>query len=226
MPNINTTVDYMVGIANDNSHGYAQDNRYEPDFDCSSLLAKSLIVGGFNVSRFSTTRNLPQQLFELGFVQVSGKPRRGDVYITPGKHCVLVVDENTIVHASINENGGIKNGKVGDQTGKEICLRSFYTPTYGWDYHLRYEGVNSGNNTLKTVEIKVELQQLKKGCNGGDVSLLQTLLELHGFSVGESGVDNSFGGDTEKAVKEFQKAKGLKVDGVVGNNTWSTLLNV
>ena len=40
---------------------------------------------------------------------------------------------------SLNEKGKITGGEPGDQTGKEICIRSFYTPSYGWKYHLRYE---------------------------------------------------------------------------------------
>lgn len=226
MGNIEKVVSYMVGIANDDTHGYAQDNRYEPDFDCSSLLAKALIVGGFSVSRFSTTRNIPQQLLNLGWKEVSGKPKRGDVYCTRGKHCVLVVDEKTIVHASINENGKTTNGKTGDQTGKEICTRSFYTPSYGWEYHLRYEDKTTNNKPLKEIELKLTLTQIFKGCKGGDVPLAQTLLKLHGFSVGKSGVDGSFGGDTDEATKAFQKAKGLEVDGYIGFNTWSALLNI
>ena len=55
------------------------------------------------------------------------------------------------------------------------------------------------------------------------VKWLQTrLLEL-GYSVGSAGVDGSFGYDTEKAVKQFQKDRGLKVDGRVGSATYKAL---
>ena len=36
-------------------------------------------------------------------------------------------------------------------------------------------------------------------------------------------VDGKFGQGTENAVKDFQKAKGLTADGVVGTNTWAAL---
>lgn len=39
-----------------------------------------------------------------------------------------------IGHASIDENGHITGGKVGDQTGKEICIRTWYNK--GWDYYI------------------------------------------------------------------------------------------
>ena len=51
----------------------------------------------------------------------------------------MCVDAKNIVHASINEKGKTTGGKTGDQTGKEICTRSFYTYKGGWDYHFRYE---------------------------------------------------------------------------------------
>jgi peptidoglycan hydrolase-like protein with peptidoglycan-binding domain len=37
-------------------------------------------------------------------------------------------------------------------------------------------------------------------------------------------VDGDFGPKTEAAVKKFQKAKGLKQDGIVGVNTWTAIL--
>lgn len=52
--------------------------------------------------------------------------------------------------------------------------------------------------------------------------LQKRLLEL-GYSVGKCGVDKSFGYDTEKAVKQFQKDHGLKVDGRVGSATYKAL---
>ena len=130
----------MVDTANDNSHGYDQAKRNAPDYDCSSLVGTALNKAGFNVSKFSWTGNLYQQLINAGFKTVGINEARlpGDIFLTPGKHTVMCVDANNIVHASINEKGTITGGQTGDQTGKEICIRSFYTPTYGWKYHLRH----------------------------------------------------------------------------------------
>lgn len=73
---------------------------------------------------------------------------------------------------------------------------------------------------IKKDEAKYNLTRtLKKGSKGDDVKQLQkTLIEL-GYSVGKYGADGSFGNDTEKAVKKFQKAKGITQDGFVGKNT-------
>lgn len=142
MPSIEKAVQYMVDIANDDSHGYSQSARNgDPDYDCSSLVGTALNVAGFNVSKASTTRNLYDQMIKCGFKEISinDTRKRGDVFLSPGHHVVMCIDENNIVHASLNENGGIKNGQPGDQTGKEICIRSYYEPSYKWTYHLRYE---------------------------------------------------------------------------------------
>ncbi|MFK0288713.1 peptidoglycan-binding protein [Streptomyces sp. NPDC090499] len=52
---------------------------------------------------------------------------------------------------------------------------------------------------------------------------MQCLLKAHGYSLGGYGVDGRFGPDTRTAVEGFQHDHGLKVDGIVGVNTWRAL---
>lgn len=61
---------------------------------------------------------------------------------------------------------------------------------------------------------------LRRGSNNEAVGDLQRLLRKHGLMVA---VDNDFGPATEVAVKTFQAQKGLTVDGIVGEATWSAL---
>ena len=61
---------------------------------------------------------------------------------------------------------------------------------------------------------------LRKGDYGASVSELQRLLNDHGYSLT---VDSKFGAKTLEAVKDFQKKSNLKVDGIVGAQTWSAL---
>lgn len=72
----------------------------------------------------------------------------------------------------------------------------------------------------------VNVSVLRKGSKGEAVKALQILLVGNGFSCGSYGADGSFGGATEEAVRKYQKAKGLGVDGVVGPATWGKLLGV
>lgn len=55
------------------------------------------------------------------------------------------------------------------------------------------------------------------------VQWLQIRLTSLGYSVGKSGIDGHFGYDTQNAVRKFQKDDGLKVDGVVGVQTYKAL---
>ena len=58
---------------------------------------------------------------------------------------------------------------------------------------------------------------LRRGSTGPAVKALQT-------AIGKLTVDGSFGPATETRVKEFQKAKGLTVNGVVDGKVWATLM--
>jgi len=62
---------------------------------------------------------------------------------------------------------------------------------------------------------------LKKGDSGKAVRKLQRSLRRAGHKLE---VDGLFGPATKKKVKAFQKQRGLKVDGIVGNRTWAALL--
>ena len=72
--------------------------------------------------------------------------------------------------------------------------------------------------------VKIELDVLRKGSKGEQVGTLQILLKAKGYDIGKYGVDKDFGGDTDKAVRKYQKDNGLEVDGVVGKDTWTSLL--
>lgn len=65
---------------------------------------------------------------------------------------------------------------------------------------------------------------LKKGDKGPDVREIQTLLYDNGFWTYHT-ITDYFGDVTESAVKNFQSAKNITVDGIVGDTTYSYLLN-
>lgn len=73
--------------------------------------------------------------------------------------------------------------------------------------------------------VDVDVPVLKKGSKGESVKALQTLLIGYGFPCGKSGADGSFGAATYIAVRDYQKANGLSVDGSVGAKTWNKLIN-
>lgn len=63
-----------------------------------------------------------------------------------------------------------------------------------------------------------------KGMSGADVTVLQAVLTARGYTVAV--VNGIFDESTEKAVRKFQSAHGLAVDGIVGPKTWPKLLEM
>lgn len=71
----------------------------------------------------------------------------------------------------------------------------------------------------------VNVRVLKKGDLGRDVYLLQCGLNDAGYTCGKA--DGDFGRNTENAVKELQKAKGLEpVSGIADAAVWAEILKV
>lgn len=143
MPNIMKAVQFMIDIANDNTHGYDQEHRNGPDYDCSSLVGTALHEAGFKVSPYSWTGNLESQLRKAGFVDCKAPWLPGDIHLNTRHHVCMSISNSKIAQASINEKGTVTGGKTGDQTGKEIWIRDYYEYSRGWDVHLRYKGKNT-----------------------------------------------------------------------------------
>lgn len=217
MSKVDTYTDYMIAIANDNSHGYSQINRGgNPDFDCSSLVGHALAKAGFNVNVNSTTRNLYEQLKRCGFTSCNRPFQKGDIHLAVGHHVCVSTDSEHIVHASIDERGTTKGCKAGDQTGKEICIRKYYTPSYGWNYHLRYNG-DKGSAGYTMNLLKSEVSNL-------DVTVFEILMTKLGYYSGS--IDTKYGAGCVRACKNFQSNYGLTVDGECGKNTWNKLFSL
>jgi hypothetical protein len=70
---------------------------------------------------------------------------------------------------------------------------------------------------------------LKQGNRGPEVKILQEFLNNNGFQVASTGPGSkgketeTFGPATDAAVKRWQKANGLREDGIVGPVTWNAM---
>ena len=75
--------------------------------------------------------------------------------------------------------------------------------------------------------MNIEMTQIQSGSNCAEVGTLQALLNALGY-VGKNGkalnTDHDFGGNTDYAVRNFQKSVGLNPDGIVGKKTWDKIL--
>lgn len=63
--------------------------------------------------------------------------------------------------------------------------------------------------------------QLKRGSLSNYVLIAQDDLNTLGYTTG--GLDGIFGAATQNAVRNYQRAVGLSVDGIIGCNTWRSL---
>lgn len=64
---------------------------------------------------------------------------------------------------------------------------------------------------------------LKNGMSGNITWLVQSMLLIKGYSVGNSGNDSIYGSGTISGVKSFQSKNSLVVDGLCGSNTFEKL---
>lgn len=227
---IETAIAWALSVANDPAHGYDQSSRWGPDYDCSSLVISAFKAAGLPLTA-TYTGNMKYDFLKNGFrdatelnvveLNMGAGLKRGDVLLNEQHHTAIYLGDGTVVQASINENGSIKGGQSGDQTGKEISI-SYYR-NYPWDCVLRYAEEN-GEEPEWAVP---NLDTLRRGYVGPRVKRLQALLiYFHNISCGPDGVDGDFGPNTEAAVVEFQLQTGLEPDGIVGNLTTNKLLEV
>ena len=157
MPSIQVAINWAIEIANDNTHGYSQANRYGPDYDCSSFVAAALRQGGFDVPASMWTGNERECLLAAGFreIPVGTAPIGGDILLTHEvggtQHTGMFISPTQFVQASWDYDG-----VPGDSGGNEIWIGNLSTSA-GWGYMFRYYGASewiSGNRYLSTAEMQ------------------------------------------------------------------------
>lgn len=80
-----------------------------------------------------------------------------------------------------------------------------------------------GQSKPQTESVVYNMKTLRINSTGNQVKVLQWLLnDTIDFTCGK--VDGIFGTKTLVAVRKYQEANGLTVDGIVGKNTWAKLL--
>lgn len=92
-----------------------------------------------------------------------------------------------------------------------------------WTWHGKLKYIDYVTETKQIIAYPGTL--IRKGSKGDNVRKVQAKLIELGYSCGKWGTDGIFGNDTLSAVKAFQKANGLAVDGIVGPLTWAKLFN-
>lgn len=226
-----SAVQWAVKIANDQSHGYSQQSRYGPDYDCSSLVLSAYKQAGvpidWNVVCY--TGNM-QNLLQYGFKDVTKSVnfntgnglQRGDILWwhssgTSG-HTAIYIGNNQIVHARGQSYG---SPKTGDQ-GTEIAVCPYYRGS--WQHVYRYTGNGKpivtptpATPVKEICSVTVNLPLLKYGSIGSGVAVWQTIIGVQ--------ADGEYGPKTQIATLNFQNQHKLKADSEVGKKTWTAGLS-
>lgn len=156
--------------------------------------------------------------------RIVNKPQAGALalfYNSSNKHYhvefIYKVDDTRFYTIGFNTSGAssvVANG--GGVCAKKYVIAStaahFFLPEYK-------------EKAEVTEESGMSVTCLKYGSKGEAVKDVQEKLIYLGYSCGVYGADGEFGSGTLAAVKLFQKAQNLTIDGIVGEQT-STALNV
>lgn len=208
---INESVDYVVAY-----HLY-DDNGTKVD-DQSKAIAKSLSA---EVAKLMGTRQGGKTASRLGSGDWNGDGVMNDNYYTVLHNCRLVDTPGVILEHSFHTNTRSTKWlmekdnlqKLADSEAKVIA---------------EYFGIVAQTEAKPSPQkvCTVTLPVLRRGDKGAAVKVLQKLLIANGYSCGKYGADGDFGSATEQALRSYQKANGLAVDGICGHATWSKLLGV
>lgn len=147
-------------------------------------------------------------------------------YIVEGTRGALAGAGRIRVGAAVfqNTNGNrghigwyIGGGKVLEERGtKDGCILS---PLSTWDEYGELKELDYSGEAWEEFDI-APLDVLSKGARGELVEYIQLVLKAAGYYMD---VDGIFGAETDKQVREFQRAQGLAADGKVGAKTWAAI---
>ena len=171
-------------------------------FDCRGFTRWLLQQAGLDIagagatSQWDTTANWAQrgEINQMPDVVCCVFRRKAGKMEHTGMH----LGHGRVIHCSHNvEEGTLKSG--------------------GWTHYAIPKGLYSPEE----IPVSPMHRTIRKGAQGDDVKTMQVFLVSWGFEPGNP--DGIFGKNTEAALKAFQKAQGLTVDGVCGPATWTAL---
>lgn len=127
-------------------------------------------------------------------------------------HCGIYIGNGKVVESTPKWNNGVQITSLSDRN----WLKHGKLP------YVAYEATKEVNHI-----VTIEMTVLRKGSRSDEVKTLQRLLNALGYKGKDSNVlaiDGDFGGNTEYALKAFQKSKWLTVDGICGKKSWTAIL--
>lgn len=223
-------------------------------FDCSSLACTAYYYAFLKNGLTTQARYLKEHcsytgnmlnMCNCGFEIVArnqtahSQMQKGDLELNVTHHVAMAINRDNIVHARSSE--GTTDTK--DNSGNEIRTQPWYLYSHGWTHRLRFTGNGIDFTALTTDTNKpavkpttptggkymFEPKTVKAGDKNTSVLLLQEILKSRGFkgkNKKDLDLDWEAGDNTIYALKQYQKSRGLDVDGVCGSATWKDLIAI
>lgn len=171
--------------------------------DCSGLVLQAARMSGMNLDGTAAMQQ------RMGKTISMNELKPGDLLFkgNPATHVGIYLGNGQFIHSP--------------RTGDVVKIQSMSSYS-GWNNARRiFDGAGATATTAPAPTDTVSVSSLRRGAQGAAVVELQNALKAQGFDPGPA--DGDFGAKTEKAVKAFQAAKGLEVDGVAGPKTRAAL---
>ena len=174
-------------------------------FDCRGFTHWALLQAGIKIDGAGATSQYDTK---------ANWTERGTIDAMPDLVCcVFKQRDGKMQHTGLHIGGGkiihcsttVKEGKTTDS---------------GWTHYAVPVGLYDGQEAAQAEPVQV-MATLRNGSRGSAVTALQEMLNGLGFESGKA--DGIYGPKTEAAVKRFQEANSLTVDGIAGEQTLTTL---
>lgn len=170
-------------------------------FDCRGFTHWCLLKAGIDITGGYVARQWSDKNWDA----------KGEIAFLP--ECVCCVFTGDMGHTGLYVGGGRVlhcSGEVKDDTLSGRDWQKWAIP----------KGLYTPEELAKLVK-GAFTRMLKKGMKGEDVRTMQVYLNALGYNCGTA--DGIFGNKTVEAVKAFQSAEGLTVDGIAGQQTLDIL---
>ena len=170
-------------------------------FDCRGFTHWCLLKAGIDITGGYVARQWSDNNWDA----------KGEIAFLP--ECVCCVFTGDMGHTGLYVGGGRVLHCSGEVKDDMLSGRD-------WQKWAIPKGLYTPEELAKLVK-GAFTRMLKKGMKGEDVRTMQVYLNALGYNCGTA--DGIFGNKTVEAVKAFQSAEGLTVDGIAGQQTLDIL---
>lgn len=190
-------------------------------------------IGGYGSCKYLAPVNAENFIQYKGDLEVGQAPKLGACMVWRKGNTLSGSDGagHVAIVEKINSDGSIVTSESGWGSATPFYTKTRKQGNGNWGAGSAYEFLGFiYNPAVSEADQKeedtytVEMRLLRKGDKGEDVRALQILLRGRGYNGNMGTPDGIFGPKTDAAVRAYQKAKKLAVDGIAGPATMGSLM--